>query len=979
MIGGASLACDFMISQKPFGSKITERAIPVIIFKEEPAVRHHYLKKWLKDNTISADIDVREIIDWKYYITRLNSTIQKIVTIPAALQGLPNPVPRVAHPDWLEKKVRERDSGMRQQKLSSFFTKQQGAAPPPGELMDLEEIGSTKSVPEPRKQPMIRQFFKSSGIEVLHDYEDRERGGRDDDGMEHADIDADFRRWVKTSKPKWKNILAERQQRRQAGIAPRERQSSASSVSNYFMRQSVVASRESWQIIHIVQDAPSTFMAWALVGGSNLQRLRIQIPRVVYVNSFDEQPALADCKVRRVLPRSRPCLNLYREVLPEKREAELQMMMSDPAVEGVYEAQTPQIFKAAMKLGGVCSLAAHARPDSSGAFTLEQIETSAQSVYLQPENIRLHRVWMYHSHSGKDRAVLGLFDAEARSAFLYVVSRQAGRVERVNTQRILRELQMPEDFSCNLTYASVLSVAQNGMQRELARLQKDRTAATVLILQSPLTLAVHLQTIRALGDMPVVCMPANLHDNDYPALGWETPIVRKMIRRSLAVDEWWNYQVELARFAHIPIGNVEPDSISFITDVSYARHLSAQNYCLWCSSAALPDLGGNEEEGGITEMDDSVKNCEGAYRTICVELDLFGLAVNTVLNSDLVDDIEGASHVFDEAACTDVDDAAATMPAFAVLKTMVDRWHKQAQAGSMWANELLMNFYRWLRSPTSKLYDPRLFRTVHNMIYKVFLQLMGEFRSLGATIVSACFNKVILCTGKDNIETAKQYLDYLLDTIATSDKQLFSKVRFIRRAWWRCLLYKDRANYGGIRLNVPDDDLGIDDQSNSQHAYATADPMDETTNDENAASRMNIEADAEVDAHTSAEMDTDDVATTNSEVANDDFHDKVEINFNVAKYLPKDLQLYFDRIVAEFILVPVKEARALQAEQLNNPQSTQHNYESIAISLGEVVRTTMTRTLCRMVDAIDKKCAVSLGCLSCLGLLSDLPTCCTQV
>lgn len=53
--------------------------------------------------------------------------------------------------------------------------------------------------------------------------------------------------------------------------------------------------------------------------------------------------------------------------------------------------------------------------------------------------------------------------------------------------------------------------------------------------------------------------------------------------------------------------------------------------------------------------------------------------------------------------------------------------------------------------------------------------------------------------------------------------------------------------------------------------------------------------------------------------------------------------------------MPVKEARALQAEQLNNPQSTQHNHDNIAISLGEAVRTTMTRTLCRMVDAIDRK------------------------
>ena len=52
--------------------------------------------------------DVRAIVDWDYYRERLGSAIQKIITIPAAMQRVPNPVPRVKHPDWLYKKVRFR-------------------------------------------------------------------------------------------------------------------------------------------------------------------------------------------------------------------------------------------------------------------------------------------------------------------------------------------------------------------------------------------------------------------------------------------------------------------------------------------------------------------------------------------------------------------------------------------------------------------------------------------------------------------------------------------------------------------------------------------------------------------------------------------------------------------------------------------------------------------------------------------------------
>jgi DNA polymerase epsilon subunit 1 len=42
-----------------------------------------YVRKWCK---VSSDVGIRSIIDWSYYKQRLGSAIQKIITIPAAMQ-----------------------------------------------------------------------------------------------------------------------------------------------------------------------------------------------------------------------------------------------------------------------------------------------------------------------------------------------------------------------------------------------------------------------------------------------------------------------------------------------------------------------------------------------------------------------------------------------------------------------------------------------------------------------------------------------------------------------------------------------------------------------------------------------------------------------------------------------------------------------------------------------------------------------------
>ena len=84
----------FIISKAPIDAKVADRAIPTAILEMEKPIKEKYLKKWLKDASIT-DFSIRRILDWDYYKERLGGAIQKIVTIPAALQKCMNPIPAI--------------------------------------------------------------------------------------------------------------------------------------------------------------------------------------------------------------------------------------------------------------------------------------------------------------------------------------------------------------------------------------------------------------------------------------------------------------------------------------------------------------------------------------------------------------------------------------------------------------------------------------------------------------------------------------------------------------------------------------------------------------------------------------------------------------------------------------------------------------------------------------------------------------------
>ncbi|TVU12159.1 hypothetical protein EJB05_45789 [Eragrostis curvula] len=229
MVKDKGLHCQYIVAREPQGTPVSERAVPVAIFETDPEVAKHYLRKWCR---ISSDASIRSIVDWSYYKQRLSSAIQKIITIPAAMQKISNPVPRVLHPDWLHKKVREKDDKFRQRKLRDIFSplaKDEGRQNlnVTGDMEDL--LGSKKDLRKipashglnvdkennPNGQPMeagsncSKNRQKSTGSNVLLSSQIP-----NDAADETVDRSADYQGWLDAKKRKWKYVREQKKRRR---------------------------------------------------------------------------------------------------------------------------------------------------------------------------------------------------------------------------------------------------------------------------------------------------------------------------------------------------------------------------------------------------------------------------------------------------------------------------------------------------------------------------------------------------------------------------------------------------------------------------------------------------------------------------------------------------------------------------------------------------------------------------------------------
>lgn len=84
-----------------------------------------------------------------------------------------------------------------------------------------------------------------------------------------------------------------------------------------------------------------------------------------------------------------------------------------------------------------------------------------------------------------------------------------------------------------------------------------------------------------------------------------------------------------------------------------------------------------------------------------------------------------------------------------------------------------------MRSPKVLLYDPALLRTLQNLMKKLFLQLVAEFKRLGCIIIYANFDKIVVCSKRKNVEDALANVEFVVSSIR--NKELFHSLEITYR------------------------------------------------------------------------------------------------------------------------------------------------------------------------------------------------------
>lgn len=695
MVKDAGLACKYIISRKPEGSPVTERAIPLAIFQSAPSVRRHYLVRWLKDSSM-GDADIRDVLDWNYYIERLGGTIQKIITIPAALQGLANPVPRVSHPEWLHKRILEKNDVLKQRRINQIFAAKAKPVAAEQEIRDIEDMMSEPStslgIPITTKRKRAQSVVDESENAAAAAKTWREAVGNPPK-LENSK--EKIQAWIAFQKKKWEWQLSRRNRFKDVGNKNKKSKvgrtetvaepaavstrGTAATLGGFLKRTQRSLIESSWQIIQIASVGDmGDFILWAMVG-DELHKIKLTVPRIFYVNQHSpapNEPGSMWKKVHRILPRARPVYHLYQYSVSESvfRDNRLGMLadLATPDIEGIYETQMSLEFRALMDLGCICSvqrseakkLAVMASKDIE-SFSIDQLQYQTQSSqpYLK-DGGSLKRIFLYqHTSSTGKREMWGLFMPPIKKAIIIVLDtvrtnqmptmRNFYATERTTAlssgqSQVTEENVPPEDMSFEIFMEVDPKQIYRHIQRMLSQYKDEKKGPTLLCLQTSIKQSKLNGSMPAMSDFPQACIYISDDASLLSGLEWQRSGTRAMIRHFLNLNTVVDLMLEQCRYFHLPIGNMPVDTVLFGADLFYARYLQKHNFVLWTSPTSRPDLGGREADDNrlLAEFEDNitvVQNKSGFYSDVCVELAIDSLAVSALLQANKVQEMEGAS------------------------------------------------------------------------------------------------------------------------------------------------------------------------------------------------------------------------------------------------------------------------------------------------------------------------------------------------
>ncbi|KAI1344490.1 DNA polymerase epsilon [Xylariaceae sp. FL0016] len=837
MIKDKGLNCKYIICAKPRSAPVTERAVPVAIFSAEPEIKRRFLTKWLKEEP--TDTDPRALLDWDYYLERLGSVIQKLITIPAALQKVRNPVPRVPHPEWLQRRINIKDDRMKQKKLTDLFSSTKGPLEditnlPSAKLDDLEDYGTKLLKPKSTTAAINASQVAPTATKRKSPEPEPEKENLDPFAALPKVMPSpseDYPAFLEYQKKKWKIQKQARVRRRH--LFGERRGPAGSNLQQTFRNQAEVTFRNTWQLLQLrTTDNPGIVTAFVLID-NKIHSLKFKVPRTVFLNlKGKDLPDIEveGCDVEQVyhtLPNGHPSAHLFRITVPENiyfaESKKFSLLFNHPSVEGVYEKQVPLNMRAVLQLGNLCTIDEN-QPGVLGKGLEQGFDLSGLMRPLKPKpylsSNPLAYLYLSHIMSG-ERQIFGLFSSTGDQAHIVILQKSKDansdlpNFAKIYSDMRTRKLQEEGNWQECFEYQEKLSfkVTQVTTRRKahleigdlVKKTKKDEVKPLMLVVQSSQpNMLVH--DVPILADFPILPLRYDQADGALPPLGWQSVIAKRLVSHYFNLGSWVVHLTALARYGDIPLCNLERDDPRFLIDIAYARRLQMNNVVLWWSPGPRPDHAGYEQDDVIGPLDTvsmPSANNPGTYASVCIDLEVRNLAINTILTSSLINELEGSDSISFNPASDATGDGSEMLHsenAFAnagvlVLREMVKSWWAEACKGSPMADILVQHLVRWVESPDSFMYDRALHYYVQTMSRKALLQLMADFRRVGSQVIFANSNRLLLQTTKSEVGNAYAYSQYILKSIKS--KPLFHFIDLEIKEYWDYLVWYDEFNYGG--------------------------------------------------------------------------------------------------------------------------------------------------------------------------------------
>jgi DNA polymerase epsilon subunit 1 len=796
----------------------------------------------------------------RYYRERLANCIAKIVTIPAAMQGIVNPVPRVAHPEWLQKRISANDTTSKQTSIASFFS----AALPsdPFAALDMEDLAKRTPNTAQKKLPIVTK---------------RGKGGKASLPTEAPAVPAmslkstNYKLWLSQMKAVWLYNI-ERKKLCMAGVldfdtamAPRRN----AGVSSFIAGRARNVMQQSWQIIEICEtQTPGQLKLWVYLSDGSIDHLLLNMDRTLYMN-FRKPKVIRDADgnslpaLNRRLPFRRPTLSLYEVTFSEeefqKKSDSIRQALADPDVEGVYESKTPLVFRAVSEIGAVARYrSGSSRPQSQLApirLADVQMLNTVQCPYLQhsqPKCMYLHVIST--EKQGVTRLMASLW-APMGDSKGYIVcmnngisSKESAAMSTLYRQRVLRlpvELRVPTfayperiDFELKSVQAAQ-TLLENGaavanfwkqVSNIIQNIISKKLGPMVLVHSTPFSSMQLKAHVSAASDLPVIPI---LYEDAVFAPFLNAPA--KIIDRFLQAPWFYHNFISIARQLHVPVGNLQLctqfgalDIYTTATDVLFSRLLRQHSYIWWASPSGVADFGGNETSlSACADIDlEHVEiSRKGSYRSYCITLEIGQLAVAAILNfleledvSNLHEAAEAPSPIPYDGSTPAVDflidDTISSIDAFKVLNTMIRSWILQYnKEENVMSGKLLSSIYRWSVGNSSMFRSPILKQYLQRNMKKVLTELITHVQKEGGNVVFASFNKLIVQTKIHTISHAKQYCNYLIRSIHEDSR--FKCLLVSPTSFWSWLLLLDGHNFGGYMI---ENAVGVGEDSSLSQA-----------------------------------------------------------------------------------------------------------------------------------------------------------------